>query len=175
MELNLSCLPWTLHRWKSLKSGGYIPVFPLWPYTLLVVVLKLGWVSANAFKGLICLKICLCFCFVGYFLDTSSLWTGILEKCQCWHWGEGGKDVARGKQTSDLLWNWTCHSENFLEQKNFKDGGSGWCMYHNIFNMKELWESVFLASLEIRGMHVIIQQKHSVLLPFAASISLFCS
>lgn len=152
MELNLSCMPWAFHRWKSLKWARYILIFLFGLIYCLLWSWSLGEWVVNAFKGLICLKICLCFCFVGYFLDASSLWTGIVDKCQCWHWGERGKAVTLGKQTSALLWNWTSPFRELFGAEKFYFTRQGWWlrmmyMFYKIFDIKELWGSIFLATL----------------------------
>lgn len=103
----------------SLRWPGYIPVFLFGLIDCLLWSWCLGEWVVNTFKGLICLKMCHCFCFVGYFLDTPSLWTSMLDKFQCWHWGEGGKAVTLGSRHQICCGTGLCHSESFLEQKNF--------------------------------------------------------
>lgn len=172
MELNLSCMPWALHRWKSLNWAGCIPVFHnglthclLWSWSLG------GWV-VNIFKGLICLKVCLWFCFVGYFLDTPSLWNGMLDKCQCWHWEEAGRTVTLEKQTWGLLWNWTSlfrelsGAEKIYFTRERKDDGSGWCVCITIVLILNNYEDPFFFWLH--------SKLEVCMLLFSKSIVSFC-
>lgn len=72
----------------------------------------------NAFRGLIWLKMCLCFCFVGLVFGQSiSLnWPAGQVPVLALGKKRPGCDIGEA-ETSDLLWNWTLNGRSlrFLE------------------------------------------------------------
>lgn len=165
MELNLSCVPWILHRWNksSFLAQGMFPwcfkmswlysSFPLCPSPFLVVVLMLRWVSGEHVQGAnLAENVSLfLFCGVGFWrvhLSELAGWTSASagtgeEEARPWHWGR--RDI---RFALELDFEWQKPEvfgvERFHFSRERKDGGSGWWMYYNIFNLKQLWGSIFV-------------------------------
>ena len=133
----------------GLRRAGCIP---LCPYPFLMVALMLEWVSGEHTQGADLAENLSLFCGISFWtvhLSELASWTSGSagkgeEEARPWHWGS--RDI-RSAVELDFEWQKpeVFEVERFHFSGEHKDGGSGWCMYYSIFNIKWLWGYLFFA------------------------------